>query len=88
MDWLGTDTKKGGKKRSREVAEMTIETRTADMDHLMVQAELGTTCVPFDNLDMYQTHKTEACGLPGKCLVRKAIHDVHQMNKCYSHEHI
>eukprot|EP00972_Heterocapsa_arctica_P034810 5124777-Heterocapsa_arctica.AAC.1 len=87
MDWLGTDTRKDRKIRIREEWASTMETRTENVDHLMVQAELGVTCIPFSNLEDYQNHKTEACGLPGKCLMCKAFLDVHQMNNSYDPEH-
>eukprot|EP00972_Heterocapsa_arctica_P038374 5650766-Heterocapsa_arctica.AAC.1 len=57
------------------------------MDHLMVQAELGVTCIPFHNLEDYQNRKQDACGLPAKCLMCKALMDVHEMDKAYTPEH-
>eukprot|EP00972_Heterocapsa_arctica_P036872 5429447-Heterocapsa_arctica.AAC.1 len=66
---------------------MTIETREEDMDHLMVQTELGITCVPFVNLEDYHRNKKDTCGEKGKCLLCKAINDVHEMNMFYNTEH-
>eukprot|EP00972_Heterocapsa_arctica_P086825 12798429-Heterocapsa_arctica.AAC.1 len=71
MDYLGTETRKDRERRNREQWANNIEKRTENMDHLMVQSELGVTCIPFSNLEDYQNHKKEACGMAGKCLMCK-----------------
>eukprot|EP00972_Heterocapsa_arctica_P086550 12758216-Heterocapsa_arctica.AAC.1 len=87
MDFLETSTKKEREKREIDLLKSTMETRTATMDHIMVNSELGVTCRHFDNLEDYQINKKEVCGLPAKCLMCKSFMDVKDMEKAYSDGH-
>eukprot|EP00972_Heterocapsa_arctica_P074447 10987132-Heterocapsa_arctica.AAC.1 len=58
-----------------------MEDRTTDMDHILMQSEMGEICAQFQNLDDYRARVTNACKSAATCLMCKGFEDTFQMTK-------